>query len=105
MRKQEFITKLHYKLSSLPEKDVLERLGFITEMIDDRIEEGYTEEDAIRALGPIDDLAARIIHEVGASPKVRAVLPQGSQSVYPLRLGEAVLAKAQRRSLISSESA
>lgn len=69
MKKQEFITMLHYKLSSLPEGDVLERLGFITEMIDDRIEEGYTEEDAIRALGPIDDLAARIISEANGAPK------------------------------------
>lgn len=63
MRKQEFIAKLRKKLSALPKRDVEERIAFYKEMIDDRIEEGLTEEEAVNAVGNVDDVAEQIINE------------------------------------------
>ena len=47
MRKQEFLTELRKGLSGLPQDDIEERLSFYSEMIDDQIEEGLAEEEAV----------------------------------------------------------
>ncbi|MBR5538496.1 MAG: hypothetical protein IKU61_01205 [Clostridia bacterium] len=47
MNKQEFLEELRKGLSGLPKEDVRERLNFYGEIIDDRIEEGLTEEEAV----------------------------------------------------------
>jgi len=61
MTKIEFILELKNRLSGLPQKEVDDRLLFYSEMIDDRIEEGVSEEDAVRDMGSIDDIAAQIL--------------------------------------------
>ena len=43
--KQEFLLQLREKLSGLPQADIDERVAFYGEMIDDRVEEGLTEEE------------------------------------------------------------
>ena len=61
MNKQEFLKKLKKKLSVLPRKEREERISFYREMIDDGIEEGFTEEEAVVKVGDINDVASRII--------------------------------------------
>ena len=46
MNKREFLASLRNGLYGLPQDDIEERLGFYAEMIDDRMEEGLTEEQA-----------------------------------------------------------
>lgn len=60
MTKQEWLTAARGKLSDLPPRDVEERLGFYSEMIDDRMEEGLSEEAAVAALGEPQELAWQI---------------------------------------------
>ena len=50
MTKQEFSDKLKKLLSSLTEEEISERIGFYLEMIDDRIEEGLSEDEAVSAV-------------------------------------------------------
>ena len=64
MTKLEFILALNEKLSVLPEIEVNDRLNFYTEMIDERIEEGLSEEDAVAAVGSVDEIAAQILGEI-----------------------------------------
>ncbi len=64
MTKQEFISELQNKLSGLPKQDVEERLAFYGEMIDDRVEEGYTEEEAVADIGSVDEMSAQIIADI-----------------------------------------
>ena len=45
MTKNEFISRLRARLSGLPKDEIRERLAFYGEMIDDRIEEGLSEEE------------------------------------------------------------
>lgn len=63
MNKQEFLFKLNNGLSSLSKDEVAERINFYSEMIDDRIEEGLTEENAVAEVGTIDDIINQILAE------------------------------------------
>ena len=63
MKKQEFILKLRSKLIDLPQQDVKERINFYIEMIDDRMDDGLCEEDAVRDMGTIDEIAENIRNE------------------------------------------
>lgn len=60
MRKQEFLKSLSRELSSLPKKEREERLAFYSEMIDDRMEEGFLEEDAVAGVGSVTEIATQI---------------------------------------------
>lgn len=64
MTKHEFITQLRDRLSELPEREVEERLSFYVEMIDDRIEDSRTEQEAVADLGPLDEIAAQIVADI-----------------------------------------
>ncbi len=63
MTKREFTDSLRKALSGLPKEDAEERLAFYAEMIDDRIEEGASEEEAVAGVGSVDKIAARIVSE------------------------------------------
>ena len=67
MTKQQFCARLKAKLKGLPKKDVEERLSFYGEMIDDRIESGLSEEEAISDVGTADEVASQIIGEITSS--------------------------------------
>ena len=64
MTKHEFITQLRDRLSELPEREVEERLSFYVEMIDDRIEDGRTEQEAVADLGSLDEVVAQIVADI-----------------------------------------
>lgn len=70
MKKQEFLLKLQIKLLGLPKKDINERISFYSEMIDDRIEEGLSEEEAVNDIGSIDEVADGIKREVRGSSQI-----------------------------------
>jgi uncharacterized membrane protein len=59
--KQEFLQALTARLSGAPEKELNEALAYYEEMIDDRIEDGMNEEDAVHAIGTLDDAVAQVI--------------------------------------------
>ena len=63
MTKQIFFAELQARLNGLPQEEIGERLRFYSEMIDDRMEEGDTEDQAVDAIGSIDDIAAQILAE------------------------------------------
>ena len=60
MNKQTFMTLLHARLVGLPRHDLEDRLNFYSEMIDDRIEEGLSEEEAVRDIENVDEIASSI---------------------------------------------
>ena len=64
MKKQEFLSELRRKLSGMPKSDVEERIAFYSEMIDDRIEDGDSEEAAVLEIGDTDTVAEQIIQEI-----------------------------------------
>lgn len=64
MTKLQFLLGLHDKLSGLPREDVEERLHFYAEMIEDRMEEGIPEEEAVAAVGSVEDISAQILADI-----------------------------------------
>ncbi|MBR6917319.1 MAG: DUF1700 domain-containing protein [Clostridia bacterium] len=63
MNKEEFLAELERGLSGLPKEDVDGRLEFYGEMIDDRKEEGVSEEEAVAELGPVENVVEQIVAE------------------------------------------
>ena len=61
MRKQEFLSQLRDGLRGLPQEDIEERLTFYGEMIEDRMEDGLSETDAVTAVGTVDEIVAQAI--------------------------------------------
>ncbi len=61
MRKQEFLAQLRDGLRGLPQEDIAERLTFYSEMIEDRMEDGLSETDAVSAVGSVDEIVAQVI--------------------------------------------
>lgn len=64
MTKQEFLKNLSDKLQGIPKEDREASLDYYSEMIDDRVEDGLTEEQAVKLMGSINDIAEKIIGEV-----------------------------------------
>ncbi len=64
MNKQEFIETLRKKLSGLPKNEIEERVSFYSEIIEDKIEEGILEEQAVTEIGNIDDIVSEIIKDI-----------------------------------------
>ena len=71
MNKQEFISELEKALAGLPKDDVLERLSFYGELIDDRVEDGLSEEEAVAEAGPADEVAKQILADIPLQKLVR----------------------------------
>ena len=67
MNKEAFLSALKEKLKGLSYADIAERLAFYGEVIDDRLEDGLTEEEAVAQLGTADAIAAQIIGDVHSS--------------------------------------
>ena len=63
MIKQEFLKQLKCGLSGLPKKDIDEHIDFYSEIIDDKIEDGKTEETAVFEIGNIDEIISQIISD------------------------------------------
>ena len=71
MTKLEFLEGLEKGLSGLPKNDMDERIAFYIEIIDDRIEEGLSEEDAVSKIGKIDEVISQIIADTPINKLVK----------------------------------
>ena len=76
MRKQEFLENLRKRLSGLPQSDIDERLTFYDEMIDDRMEEGLSEEAAVSGVGDIETIAGQIVADIPLAKLVKETISQ-----------------------------
>ena len=72
MNKKEFLHELRSSLRGLNDDDIDEKISFYSEMIDDRIEEGYSEEEAVSEIGTVDD----VILDVAKDAKLIRLLRQ-----------------------------
>lgn len=61
MSKQEFLNELQNALCGLPQEDIQKSVDFYSEIIDDRIEEGILEEEAVAQLGCVKEIAEQIL--------------------------------------------
>ncbi len=74
MNRETFLAALRAALAGLPQDDIEERLAFYGEMIDDRMEEGLSQEEAVAEMGPVEDIAAQTLEEIPLAKLVRETI-------------------------------
>ena len=69
MKKQEFLDKLKAGLWAMPEADKRRSVDYYSEIIDDRMEDGLSEEAAVAAVGDLDEIIKQILTESPRPPQ------------------------------------
>ena len=72
MTKREFLSELRDALYGLSQSEIEERLLFYSEMIDDRMEEGIPETEAVASLGSVVAAAEQILLDMPLPKLVKA---------------------------------
>lgn len=90
MTKLTFLSSLRDRLYGLPQDEVEERLRFYCEMIEDRIEDGLSEEDAVAAIGLIDEIALQIVADIPLIKTVKLRRRLSAWEIVLLILGSPV---------------
>ncbi|HPJ02817.1 MAG TPA: DUF1700 domain-containing protein [Candidatus Limiplasma sp.] len=72
MKKHEFLQELLRRLSQLPSEERDKAYTFYAEIIDDSMEDGISEEEAVQKLGSIDEIVERIAAETPMVSLIRA---------------------------------
>ena len=71
MNKQEFLSSLRVRLKGLPKEDIDERINFYEEMINDRIDDGKSEEEAVSDIGTVDQIIEEIAQDTPLAKLVK----------------------------------
>ncbi len=64
MNKREFLNELSRRIGGLGETEAANILSYYEESIDDRVEDGMTEAEAVESLGSIDDIVNQVVSEM-----------------------------------------
>ena len=65
MTREQFLNELKAALADMQEEEREGVLSYYAEMIDDRMEAGMTEEAAVKAMEPVQEIASRVLEEAG----------------------------------------
>jgi len=94
MTKKEFLDELKKGLFGIPEEDITRSIEFYSEMIDDRIEDGKTEEEAVADIGTVKDAVSQILAEIPITKlikeKVKKKRKIGALEIVLLVLGSPI---------------
>lgn len=72
MNKPEFISMLSDKLAVLPKTEVDKSVAYFSEIIDDRVEDGMSEDEAVDSLESIDVIIEKIMYETSLPVLMRS---------------------------------
>ena len=87
MNKNEFLHKLGIELLGLPQEDVEHWLEYYTEMLEDRIEEGMSEQEANAALGDPKAIARQILAQTPFTKLIKnKIAPKRKLQVWEIVL-------------------
>lgn len=87
MTKIEFLEELRVRLTGLPQKDIDASIDYYSEMIDDRIEDGMSEDVAVAAVGTPKEAAERVLDEI----PLKELIKNRARPTRTLRVWEIVL--------------
>ncbi len=87
MKKNEFLSELRERLTGLSEADLNRSLDYYTEMIDERMEDGISEDEAVAEVGTPAVIAEEILKEMPLAKLVKArVKPKRKMTVWEVVL-------------------
>lgn len=87
MNKQGYLEELSRKLRGLPKEDIEKSVGYYREMIEDRMEDGMSEEEAVAAMETPEEAATLVFGEIPLGKLVKTRL----KPKHTLRVWEIVL--------------
>ncbi len=87
MKKDEFLLELRSQLVGLPKEDVDNRIAFYSEMIDDRIDEGKSEEEAVAEVGGVD----KVVEDIATDTPLTTLVKEKVKPKRSLRVWEIIL--------------
>lgn len=87
MNKEQFLGAIGARLEALPRDDVEKSLDYYAEMIDDRMEDGLTEEQAVEAMGTVEEIVSQILMDTPLPRLIRArVTPRRCLQAWEIAL-------------------
>ena len=87
MNKSEFILKLSEALDFLPRAEAEARIEFYVEAINDRVDDGMSECDAVAQIGSVDSIVSQIIADTPISSLIKKrIKPQRKLSPFTIVL-------------------
>lgn len=87
MSKQDFLQQLRNGLNGLPKEEIEDRVNFYSEMIDDRMEEGLSEEDVVAEIGPVDRIISQIVEDIPLTKYIKEkITPKRKLSTWEIVL-------------------
>ena len=96
MTKREFLVTLRKCLSDLPKDEIEQQLNYYSEMIDDGMEEGLTEEEAVGKIGDLEEIIDQLPHPEKNKRRLTAgeitLLAAGSPIWVPLLIAAVAVA-------------
>jgi uncharacterized membrane protein len=72
MIKTDFIKALASGLASLPQSEIDKTAAYYSEIIEDRMEDGMAEEEAVEALGGVDSIVETVMYDMSLSTLMKA---------------------------------
>lgn len=96
MTKREFLAALKAALSGLPEDEIEQQINYYSEMIDDRMEDGLSEEEAVSQIGDLEEILDQLPRPEKKKRRLKAgeivLLAVGSPVWVPLLIAAAAVA-------------
>ena len=92
MNKQEFLAKLRRGIDGLPLSDINRSLDYYSEMIDDRMENGQSEADAVASMGEVEEIVSQILSGYSSEKKESLETQAHTKEKRPIKVLVAVLA-------------
>lgn len=87
MNKEQFISSIRDSIADLPQNDINKSLDYYGEMIDDYIDDGLTEEQAVEAMGTVEEIVSQILMDTPLQKLVKAkVSPARSLKIWEIIL-------------------
>lgn len=81
MNKNQFFEELRKKCNGIPKSELEKSFEFYEETIADRIEDGMTEDEAVAALGDIDEVAESILQNASLTALVKNKFEKSKHSI------------------------
>lgn len=85
MNKQEYLDAITNRLDGVPEDEIQKSIDYYSEIIDDRIEDGMTEEESVSAVGSVDDAVNEILENIPLS-KIIKTRANSRRKIKPIEI-------------------
>lgn len=86
MNKTEFLNMLESRLKGLPEIEINKSVTYYSEAIDDRIEDGESEDGAVSSLGDIDDIIQNAMSQASLSGLMKETVKRKFKLSVPVMI-------------------